>query len=99
MKKTPSTRTRPRKRSQPNGNEFDTRQLLAALIAFKRCEFSARLPEDWTALSGEIADAVNRANETNERMTHELQRIVHKVRKERRRTRRTSMNSVSSWST
>src|SRR5213593_4909752 len=95
MKKTLSTRTRPRKRSQPNGNEFDTRQLLAALMAFKRGDFSARLPEDWTGLSGKIADTFNTVIETNERMTQELERIVHMVGKEGRITQRASLNNVS----
>src|SRR5205809_158722 len=98
MKKTPSTRTRPRKPSQPNGNEFDTRQLLAALMAFKRGDFSARLPEDWTGLSGKIADTFNTVIETNERMTQELERIVNVVGKEGRITERASLNNVSdSW--
>ena len=49
MKKAPLvTKARPRKRSQANGSELDTRQLLAALMAFKRGDFSARLPDDWT---------------------------------------------------
>src|SRR5256884_1570339 len=95
MKKTLSTRTRPRKPSQPNGNEFDTRQLLAALMAFKRGDFSARLPEDWTGLSGKIADTFNTVIETNERMTQELKRIVHVVGKEGRITERASLNNVS----
>src|SRR5437667_9874717 len=93
MKKTPSTRTRPRKRSQPNGNEFDTRQLLAALMAFKRGDFSTRLPEDWTGLSGKIADTFNTVIETNERMTQELERIVHVVGKEGRIKERASRNN------
>src|SRR5881296_422549 len=95
MKKTPSTRTRPRKPSQPNGNEFDTRQLLAALMAFKRGDFSARLPEDWTGVSGKIADTFNTVIEINERMTQELERIVHVVGKEGRITERASLNNVS----
>src|SRR5881396_536782 len=95
MKKTLSTRTRPRKPSQPNGNEFDTRQLLAALMAFKRGDFSARLPEDWTGVSGKIADTFNTVIETNERMTQELERIVHVVGKEGRITQRASLNNVS----
>src|SRR5437867_7738577 len=98
MKKTPSTRTRPRKRSQPNGNEFDTRQLLAALMAFKRGDFSARLPEDWTGVSGKIADTFNTVIETNERMTRELERIGRVVGKEGRITQRASIGEVTnSW--
>src|SRR5213595_3949735 len=98
MKKTPSTRTRPRKPSQPNGNEFDTRQLLAALMAFRRGDFSARLPEDWTGLAGKIADTFNDVIRTNQRMTQELGRIVRVVGKEGRITQRATLSDVSeSW--
>src|SRR5438270_10716823 len=99
MKKAPLlTKTRPRSRSQSNGREFDTRQLLAALMAFKRGDFSARLPEDWTGVPGKIADTFNTVIETNERMTQELERIVHVVGKEGRITERASLNNVSeSW--
>src|SRR5213596_935551 len=98
MKKTLSTRTRPRKPSQPNGNEFDTRQLLSALMAFKRGDFSARLPEDWTGVPGKIADTFNTVIEKNEHMTRELERIGRVVGKEGRITQRASIGEVTnSW--
>jgi len=64
------------------------RQLLAALMAFKRGDFSARLPEDLTSVPGKIADTFNTVIESNERMTRELERIVHVVGKEGRITQR-----------
>ena len=99
MKKAPlATTTRPRNRPQSNGSELDTRQLLAALIAFKRGDFSARLPQDWTGVPGKIADTFNTVIETNERMSRELERIVNAVGKEGRITQRASLNNVSeSW--
>src|SRR5215469_15328972 len=99
MKKAPlATKVRPRSRSHTNGSELDTRQLLAALMAFKRGDFSARLPEDWTGVPGKIADTFNTVIETNERMTRELERIVNVVGKEGRITERASLNNVSdSW--
>src|SRR5215472_9415913 len=99
MKKTPlATKARPQKAAETNGNEFDTRQLLAALMAFKRGDFSARLPDDWTGVPGKIADTFNTVIETNERMTRELERIVHVVGKEGRITQRASLSNVSeSW--
>ena len=99
MKKAPRlTKARPRNGAQTNGSEFDTRQLLAALMAFKRGDFSARLPEDWTGVPGKIADTFNTVIETNERMTQELERIVHVVGREGRITERASLNNVSeSW--
>src|SRR5438045_4230076 len=93
-----SPKVRPRRRSQTNGSDFDMKLLLAALMAFKRGDFSARLPEDWTGVPGKIADTFNSVIESNERMTRELERIVHVVGKEGRITQRASLNNVSgSW--
>src|SRR5437879_13513722 len=89
------TKTRPRSRSQSNGRELDTAQLLSALMAFKRGDFSARLPEDWTGVPGKIADTFNAVIETNQRMTRELERIVHAVGKEARISQRASIGEVS----
>jgi len=49
------TKARPQNRSQTNGSELDASQLLTALMAFKRGDFSARLPDDWTGVAGKIA--------------------------------------------
>ncbi len=38
--------------SRLNGDRLDQKQLLAALSAFKRGDFSVRLPDDWTGLAG-----------------------------------------------
>src|SRR5438128_4910120 len=99
MKKAPlGTRTRLRNHSQSNGNELDNGQLLAALMAFKRGDFSARLPEDWTGVPGKIADTFNSVIETNQRMARELERLVHAVGKEGRIGQRASIGHVSeSW--
>jgi HAMP domain-containing protein/signal transduction histidine kinase len=99
MKKAPLTKkTRRQNRLQTNRNDFDSGQLLAALMAFKRGDFSARLPEDWTGVPGKIADTFNTVIETNERMSRELERTVHAVGKEGRITERASLNNVSeSW--
>src|SRR5712664_515526 len=99
MKKAPlAKKTRPRKVAQTNGSEFDTAQLLAALMAFKRGDFSARLPEDWTGVPGKIADTFNSVIERNERMTRELERIGRVVGKEGRITQRASIGEVTnSW--
>src|SRR5438128_1044535 len=99
MKKAPLiTKSRARTRSQTNGREFDTTRLLAALMAFKRGDFSARLPEDWIGVPGKIADTFNTVIETNERMTRELERIGRVVGKEGRITQRVSIGEVTnSW--
>jgi hypothetical protein len=81
-----TTKARPSKRSQTNGSELDASQLLTALMAFKRGDFSARLPDDWTGTAGKIADTFNDVIRTNQRMTQELERIVRVVGKEGRIT-------------
>ena len=68
-------------------------------MAFKRGDFSARLPEDWTGVAGKIADMFNDVIRTNQRMTQELERIVRVVGKEGRITQRAALSEVSeSWS-
>jgi HAMP domain-containing protein/signal transduction histidine kinase/CheY-like chemotaxis protein len=99
MKKAPLTKkTRTQNRPQTNGNNFDTDQLLSALMAFKRGDFSARLPENWTGVPGKIADTFNAVIEANERMTRELERIGRVVGKEGRIAQRASIGEVTnSW--
>jgi hypothetical protein len=42
-----------------DGDRVDSKQLLAALTAFKRGDFSAQLPDDWTGIAGKVADTFN----------------------------------------
>jgi HAMP domain-containing protein/signal transduction histidine kinase/CheY-like chemotaxis protein len=96
MKKAPlPKKTRTQNRPQTNGNDFNTRELLAALMAFKRGDFSARLPEDWVGVPGKIADTFNTVIETNQRMARELERIGRVVGKEGRITQRASIGEVT----
>src|ERR1700758_529605 len=93
-----TTKARPRNRSQINGSELDASQLLTALMAFKRGDFSARLPDNWTGVAGKIADTFNEVIRNNQRMTQELERIMRVVGKEGRITQRASLSDVSeSW--
>src|SRR5436309_14899799 len=96
MKKAPLTKkTRTQSRPQTNETDFDTSQLLAALMAFKSGDFSARLPEQWTGVPGKIADTFNAVIKTNERMTRELERIGRVVGKEGRIAERASIGEVT----
>src|SRR5438105_12202477 len=84
--------------SRAENNEVDSRQRLPALMAFKRGDFSARLPDDWTGVAGKIADTFNEVIASNQRMTKELDRIGRVVGKEGRITQRASLGDVSnSW--
>src|SRR5881392_1098436 len=99
MKKRPSPPlSRPATGLCQNGSEPDTKQLLTALMAFKRGDFSARLPDDWTGVAGKIADTFNEVIANNQRMTKELDRIGRVVGKEGRITQRASLGDVpNSW--
>src|SRR5260370_7753731 len=97
MKKTTSVSiAHPANGSRFNGeNQFELKQLLNALIAFKRGNFSIRLPADWTGLAGKVADAFNEVIAINERMSRELDRIGRVVGKEGRIGQRISLGAVS----
>src|SRR6266536_1770617 len=83
MKKTASIRKlRLRNSSRLNGDVLDNKQLPAALMAFKRGDFTARLPDDWIGLGGKIADAFNEVIDTNQRMARELDRLSRVVGKQ-----------------
>src|SRR6266699_5194989 len=99
MKKTTSVPVAwPGNDSRLNGDELDTQQLLAALMTFRRGDFSTRLPDDWTGVAGKIADTFNDVIAINQRMTRELKRIGRVVGKEGRITQRASLGDVShSW--
>ncbi|MEO6326243.1 MAG: hypothetical protein ABIT01_03865, partial [Thermoanaerobaculia bacterium] len=74
--------------------EFDRSQLLSVLTRFKRGDFSARLPDDWTGMDGKIADTFNEVVELNERMAHELERLSRAVGKQGRISQRASLGTV-----
>jgi HAMP domain-containing protein/signal transduction histidine kinase/ActR/RegA family two-component response regulator len=98
--KNPSTpRIRPANGSRVNGDRLDSKQLLAGLMALKRGDFSAHLPDDWTGVAGKIADTFNDVIRINQRLTKELARISRVVGKEGRIRQRASLGEVSgSWS-
>jgi HAMP domain-containing protein/signal transduction histidine kinase len=99
MKKTASApRLRSANSSYLNGDQLDSKQLLAALTAFKRGDFSAQLPDDWTGIAGKVADTFNDVIRLNQRLTQELARIGQVVGKEGRIRQRASLGGASgSW--
>src|SRR5438477_2363141 len=99
MKKTASApRLRSANSSSLNGDQLDSKQLLAALTAFKRGDFSAQLPDDWTGIAGKVADTFNDVIGLNQRLTQELARISRVVGKEGRIRQRASLGEASgSW--
>ena len=94
--KNPSTpRTRRTNGSRVDGDQLDTKQLLTALVALRRGDFSAHLPDHWTGVAGKIADTFNDVIRVNQRLTTELARISRVVGKEGRIRQRASLGQVS----
>jgi HAMP domain-containing protein/signal transduction histidine kinase/CheY-like chemotaxis protein len=85
--------------SQPDPNSsLNLRELLTALTALRKGDFSVRLPLDWSSTAGKIADAFNEVVERNEEMADELDRISRVVGKEGKISQRASISQASgSW--
>src|SRR5947209_8553277 len=69
-------------RSQSANGTVDNHQLLAALRAIKKGDFSVRLPADQGGVSQAIAEAFNDVAELMEESTKELERISKVVGQE-----------------
>jgi HAMP domain-containing protein/CheY-like chemotaxis protein/signal transduction histidine kinase len=78
-------------RAVPVAEILDANHLLASLIAFKKGDFSVRLPVNQVGLPGKIADALNDIFEMNENMVKELGRVSTAVGKEGRIAQRASL--------
>src|SRR3990170_3701110 len=64
--------------------QLDPKLLLKTVRAFRRGEFSARLPSDMTGIDGEIAEAFNDIADLNQGLARELDRVAKVVGKEGR---------------
>jgi signal transduction histidine kinase/CheY-like chemotaxis protein/HAMP domain-containing protein len=81
-----------------NPETIDTRLLLKVLMAFKKGDFSARLPVEKTGTVGKIYDALNDAMEHNENLTNELVRVYGSVAKEGKIGERAALSGAGgSW--
>ena len=77
---------------------LEPRQLLKALRAFKRGDFSIRLPADLTGMDGDIAEAFNEIVELNEQKTREFQRLARVVGKEGKISQRGKLgDATGAW--
>jgi methyl-accepting chemotaxis protein len=82
-------------RSVRDGKELDKTTVLTALVAFRKGDFSARLPIDLEGMDGKIADAFNDVIEMNQRMSEELERLSRVVGKEGKISQRAEMGEVT----
>ena len=74
--------------------DLDTAELLRVLNEFKRGNFDARMPDDWTGIPGKVADMLNEILEANRRLRDELGRVGRVVGKEGRITQRASAGDL-----
>ncbi|MDB6153311.1 MAG: diguanylate cyclase, partial [Chthoniobacteraceae bacterium] len=96
MKNDPSEEPVSSAKKSPRQNEtFDLKTMYSALTAFKRGDFSVRLPDDWSDMAGKVADVFNEVIATNERMALELERVGRVVGKEGRIKQRASLGDVA----
>src|SRR5882762_8020620 len=76
------------------------KDLLAALTALRKGDFSVRLPVDWPGLDGKLADTFNDVIELTERLSSEVTRLSRVVGKEGKISQRANVGEVSgSWAT
>ncbi|HEY0006006.1 MAG TPA: HAMP domain-containing protein [Pyrinomonadaceae bacterium] len=79
-------------------DSIDAKLLLRTLMAFKKGDFSVRLPTDWTGEAGKIADTLNDIIELNEKTSHEFERVSRVVGREGKITQRATIPAASgSW--
>ncbi|MCY7308692.1 MAG: hybrid sensor histidine kinase/response regulator, partial [Rhodoferax sp.] len=78
--------------------ELRSRQLLAAVLAFRDGDFSMRLPIDWVGTDGRIAEAFNQIIAYEMRHTGEVKRLSVAVGKEGRLQQRMSVpGAIGGW--
>src|SRR5467141_3201579 len=79
-------------------DSLNTKLLLKTLLAFKKGDFSARLPGDWTGEAGKIADTFNDIIELSDRTARELERVSRVVGKEGKIIHRAAVpQAAGSW--
>ena len=77
---------------------LDRKGLLSGLRAFKKGDFSVRMPMDLIGIDGEIAQAFNDVVEVNEKMTDEFARIRDEVGREGQINQRVRLPAATgSW--
>ncbi|WP_414473717.1 HAMP domain-containing protein [Microvirga sp. M2] len=80
-------------------SQLDPRLLLKVLRAFRKGDFSARLPSDLIGIDGEIAEAFNDIADLNQGLSKELDRVAKVVGKEGRISERGQLDGATGcWS-
>jgi HAMP domain-containing protein/CheY-like chemotaxis protein/signal transduction histidine kinase len=82
----------------PTTDTLNTKLLLKTLVAFKKGDFSVRLPGEWTGEAGKIADTLNDIIELSDKTAKEVERVSRVVGKEGKIMHRAAVPAASgSW--
>ena len=65
-------------------DQLDRRQILTALRAFRRGDFSVRLQNTYDGIDSEVADTFNEIVELNDQLAREFERLSRVVGKDGR---------------
>ncbi|RED66257.1 HAMP domain-containing protein [Cohnella lupini] len=80
--------------------QIEAGQLLNALMALKKGDFSYRMPYNYKGLNGKVADTFNEIMDMQESLVNEVQTVARVVGKEGKLSRRfVHKNSGGSWET
>jgi HAMP domain-containing protein/signal transduction histidine kinase/CheY-like chemotaxis protein len=84
--------------NETNGDVIDAKELLNALIALKKGDFSLRLPYDRSGIAGKIADTFNDIMDIKENLFKEVKNIAEVVGKQGKISKRLNLkNQAGSW--
>src|SRR6185503_2267938 len=86
-------------RAQTAGTDtLNSKLLLKTLVAFRKGDFSVRLPGEWTGEAGKIADTLNDIIELSDKTAKELERVSRVVGKEGKIAHRAALPAAGgSW--
>ena len=83
----------------PGADTFDAKVMLDVLAQVKEGDFTARMPLDWTGVSGKVADALNEVIIANQSLGAELARVSEVVGKQGKLSQRVVLGGwAQSWS-
>ncbi len=77
--------------------ELDSKLLLRSLRAFRKGDFTVRMPLDLTGVAGEVAEAFNDVAELTQGLARELDRVAQAVGKEGRIRERAQLAGSGGW--
>src|SRR2546428_5914450 len=76
-------------------DSLNTKLLLKVLVAYKKGDFSVRLPGEWTGEAGKIADTLNDIIELSDKTAKEVERVSRVVGKEGKIMHRAAVPAAS----